>query len=105
MNDPAVGTVSSPVTLLKELSNGFYSQNEEGYNQLPASADEAYQFLKVFSMGGNEEEIEQFIDYNFEHARILISLKDGSNRAGKELVEKLRTLTRDDPNVMFITGD
>lgn len=103
--EPAVGTVSSPVTLMKELSKGFYSPDEEGYNQLPASADEAYQFLEVFSMGGNGEEIEQFIDYNFEHARILISLKDGSNRAGKELVEKLRTLTRDDPNVMFITGD
>jgi len=104
-NDPAVGNVSSPVTLLKELSKGFYEPDEQEYNQLPASADEAYQFLEVFSMGGNEEEMEQFIDYNFEHARILISLRDGSNRSGKDLLKKLQELTKDDPNVMFITGN
>ncbi|MGW8317058.1 MAG: efflux RND transporter permease subunit [Bacteroidales bacterium] len=103
--DPAVGSVNSPVTLLKELSKGFYAPYEDGYDQIPASADEAYQFLEVFSMGGNEEEIEQFIDYTFEYARILISLKDGSNRAGKNLVNHLKEMTRDDPNLMFITGD
>ncbi len=103
--DAAVGSVNSPVTLLKELSKGFYGPDEEGYDQIPASADEAYQFLEVFSMGGNGEEIEQFIDYNFEYARILISVKDGSNRAGKDLVNHLKELTADDPDVMFITGD
>jgi predicted RND superfamily exporter protein len=104
-DDPAVGNVSSPVTLLKELSKGFYSPDEAGYNQLPASADEAYQFLEVFSMGGNSEELEQFIDYNFEYARILISLKDGSNQAGKALLDRLKQLTKDDPHVKFITGN
>ena len=104
-NDPAVGNVSSPVTLLKELSKGFYGPEEPGYNRLPESADEAYQFLEVFSMGGNAEEMEQFIDYNFEYARILISLKDGSNKAGKDLLNKLKELTKDDPNVKFITGN
>lgn len=104
-NDPAVGTVSSPVDLLKELSKGFYSPDEEGYNQIPASADEVYQFIEIFAMGGNEETVEQFIDYEYEHARILISLKDGSNRAGKLLLAKIKDLTRDDPNVRFITGN
>lgn len=103
--DPAVGSVNSPVTLLKELSKGFYEPDEKGYDQIPASADEAYQFLEVFSLGGNGEEIEQFIDYNYEYARILISLKDGSNRAGKDLLNHLKEITRDDPNVRFITGD
>jgi hypothetical protein len=103
--EPAVGTVNSPVTLLKELSKGFYEPGEEGYDRIPSSADEAYQFLEVFSMGGNEEEIGQFIDYNFEYSRILISMKDGSNRAGKQLLNDLREMTKDDPNVMFITGD
>ncbi|RLD53817.1 MAG: RND family transporter, partial [Bacteroidetes bacterium] len=35
--DPAVGTVSSPVTLVKELSKGFYNVDEEGYNQIPST--------------------------------------------------------------------
>jgi hypothetical protein len=104
VKDPAVGHISSPVTLLKELSKGFYHPDEAGYNQIPASADEAYQFIEVFAMGGNEDAVEQFIDYNYEYARILISLKDNSNSTGKKLQKKLQYLTRDDPNVMFTAG-
>jgi predicted RND superfamily exporter protein len=102
--ETVVGTVNSPVTLIKELSKGFYDPNEKGYNQIPETADEAYQFIEIFAMGGNKEAVEQFMDYNYEHARILISLKDGSNSAGKDLMNKLKELTRDDPNVRFITG-
>jgi hydrophobe/amphiphile efflux-3 (HAE3) family protein len=102
--DPAVGHVSSPVTLLKELSKGFYNPGEKGYNQLPATAEEAYQLLEVFTMGGNEDAVEQFIDYNYEYARILISLKDGSNSTGKNLQKKLNKLMQNDPNVEFIAG-
>lgn len=103
--ESAVGNVNSPVTLIRELSKGFYNPDEEGYNQIPETADEAYQFIEVFAMGGNEEAVEQFIDYDYEHARILISLKDGSNSAGKDLLVNLKEMTRDDPNVRFITGN
>ena len=102
--DPAVGTVSSPVTLLKELSKGFYTPDEAGYDQIPTTEDEAYQFIEVFAMGGNEDVVEQFIDYNYQYARMIISLNDGSNVSGKRLQDKLKNLTQDDPNMMFVAG-
>jgi hydrophobe/amphiphile efflux-3 (HAE3) family protein len=102
--DPAVGHVNSPVTLLKELSKGFYNPTEEGYYHIPASADEAYQFIEVFAMGGNGDAVEQFIDYNYEYSRIIVSLKDGSNSTGKHLQKKLKKITQGDPNVEFIAG-
>ncbi len=104
LKDPAVGLVSSPVSLVKELSKGFYSPEEEGYNEIPATSDEIYQLIEVFSLGGNEDDLSQFLDYNYENARILISLKDGSNSANKRVLQKLNTLTRDDPNVQFSAG-
>lgn len=104
LKEPTVGQVSSPVTLVKELSKGFYNADEDGYNQIPGTAEEAYQFVEVYAMGDNGDAIEQFIDYNYENARIIISLKDGSNQAGKNLLNKLKELTKDDPDVMFIAG-
>ena len=53
-DDPAVGTVSSPVTLVKELSKGFYNVDEEGYNQIPSTLNEVYQIIEIFTMGGKE---------------------------------------------------
>lgn len=104
LKDPAVGHVSSPVTMIKELSKGFYNPNEEGYNQIPDNAGEIYQLLEVFSLGGNEDAISQFIDYNYENARLMISLKDGSNSAVKHLLKTINALTKDDPNVQFTAG-
>ncbi|MGB5359568.1 MAG: MMPL family transporter [Eudoraea sp.] len=104
IKDPAVGLVSSPVSLVKELSKGFYEPMEDGYNEIPEFSDEIYQLIEVFSMGGNEDDISQFLDYNYENARILISLKDGSNSANKRVLKKINSLTKDDPNVQFAAG-
>lgn len=103
-DDPAVGTISSPVTLIKELSKGIYTKDEAGYNQIPESADEVYQSLEMFAMAGNEETVGQFVDYDYKNSRILISLKDGSNSEGKRILNKLHEMTDNDPNVKLITG-
>lgn len=104
IKDPAVGHVSSPVTMIKELSKGFYKPNETGYNKIPDNADEIYQLLEVLSLGGDEGAISQFVDYNYENARLMISLKDGSNSAVKHLLKTINALTKDDPNVQFTAG-
>jgi len=104
LKDPAVGHVSSPATMIKELSKGFYTPDEKGYNQIPDDAGEIYQLLEVFSLGGNEDAISQFMDYNYENARLMISLKDGSNSAIKHLLKTINALTKDDSNVQFTAG-
>ena len=104
LKDPIVGSVNSPVTLVKELSKGFYYENEAGYNQIPGTTNEIYQSIEIFSMAGNENTVEQFLDYNYENSRLLISLKDGGNNEGKRLLQKMKEMTENDPNVAFIAG-
>jgi len=104
IKNPAVGFISSPVTLIKELSKGFYAQDEKGYDEIPETADEIYQLIEVFSLGGNEDAVSQFLDYDYENARIIISMKDGSNSAGKNLLRTIETLTENDPNIAFTAG-
>lgn len=99
-----VGHIISPNTFLKELSKGLYMPNEEGYNQLPKSEAEAEQFLTLLSFGGYDEHVGQLIDFNYEHARILVSMKDGSNRTMKTILSALQTITKNDPNVVCIAG-
>jgi predicted RND superfamily exporter protein len=101
---PTVGFVTSPTIFLKELSKGFYQPGETRYNKLPETEDEAVQYLEMYSLSGNEEVLSQFLDYNYENARILISTKDGSNRAGKTLMAELKKITADDPDIVCIAG-
>ncbi len=101
---PTVGFVVSPTVFLKELSKGFYQPGEAGYNKIPATEAEAVQYLEMYSLSGNEEVLSQFLDYNYNNARILISTKDGSNRAGKNLMAALKEITSGDPNIICIAG-
>ncbi|WP_430972767.1 efflux RND transporter permease subunit [Sunxiuqinia rutila] len=101
---PEAGHVISPSTFFKELSKGMYTPEEVGYLALPASKAEAEQSLEIFTMGGYEDQIAQFIDYNYEHTRILVSLNDGSNQAGKLLLKSLHQITQNDPQLVCIAG-
>ena len=104
VKNPHVGLVSSPATLIKELSKGFYNPEESGYNKIPATSDEIYQLLEIFLLSGDEEAITQFLDYDYENARMLISLKDVSNSGSKSVVELIELLTKNDENIQFVAG-
>ncbi len=101
---PEAGYIISPTMFLKELSKGVYLPNEPQYKKLPATKAEAIQTLEIFAMSGYEEQISQFIDYNYENTRILVSLKDGSNATGKALLKSLREITNGDPQLVCIAG-
>ena len=101
---PEVGHVISPSTFFKELSKGMYMPEETGYLALPQTEAEAVQYLEVFSMSGYDEQVSQLIDYNYENSRILVSMKDGSNRTGKSLLKSLEEITGNDPQFVCIAG-
>lgn len=99
-----VGHVISPSLFFKELSKGMYLPGESGYQSLPESEEEALQYLEVFSMSGYEEQLSQFIDYNYENTRILVSINDGSNQTGKRLLKGLTEITKGDEQLVCIAG-
>ncbi len=101
---PEVGHVISPSKFLKELSKGVYQPNETGYKTLPKTEAEAIQYLEIFAMSGYGEQISQLIDYNYENARILVSLKDGSNQTGKAVLKSLNEITAGDKQLVCIAG-
>lgn len=101
---PGVGHVLSPVTILKELSKGIYTPDEQEYGTLPRSEAEAAQYLEIASFTGFGDQIAQLIDYDNTHSRILVSMKDGSNQTGKTLLNGLRQITKNDLQLGFIAG-
>jgi Predicted exporters of the RND superfamily len=99
-----VGHVISPSSFFKELSKGMYLPGEAGYQTLPKTEDEALQYMELVSMSGFDESISQLIDYNYENARILVSMRDGSNQTMKTILKALKDITAKDPNLVCIAG-
>jgi predicted RND superfamily exporter protein len=101
---PHVGHIISPSSFFKELSKGMYMPNESAYEKLPKTEDEALQYMELLAMSGYDASVSQLIDYNYEHARILVSMTDGSNQTMKSILKALGEITAEDPNLVCIAG-
>ncbi|MDG5798993.1 MMPL family transporter [Marinilabiliaceae bacterium ANBcel2] len=101
---PQIGHILSPDLFFRELSKGFYSQDEKGYNSLPSTEKEARQYIELASFFGFEEEVSGLIDFNREYSRILVSMTDGSNNTGKIVLDALNDIIKDDSMVVAVAG-
>ena len=101
---PQVGHVISPTTFLKELSKGMNMPGDSGYERLPQSEAEAEQYLELMDLSNSDGQVSQFIDYNYTNARILVSMRDGSNQTGKKVLKALKEITSGDPQLVCIAG-
>lgn len=101
---PEVGHVLSPDLFFRELSKGLYGPEEGGYNALPASSNEARQYVEVAALLGYGGELSQLLSSDYRQARILVSLRDGSNATGKKVLQAIDAISSDDPDRVLVAG-
>lgn len=101
---PEVGHVLSPDLFFRELSKGLYGPEEGGYNALPASSNEARQYVEVAALLGYGGELSQLLSTDYRQARILVSLRDGSNATGKKVLQAIDAISSDDPDRVLVAG-
>src|SRR5690554_172205 len=101
---PEVGHVLSPDLFFRELSKGLYGPEEGGYNALPASSNEARQYVEVAALLGYGGELSQLLSTDYRQARILVSLRDGSNATGKKVLQAIDAISSDNPDRVLVAG-
>src|SRR5690554_150820 len=101
---PEVRHVLSPDLFFRELSKGLYGPEEGGYNALPASSNEARQYVEVAALLGYGGELSQLLSTDYRQARILVSLRDGSNATGKKVLQAIDAISSDDPDRVLVAG-
>ncbi|MFQ6115832.1 MAG: RND family transporter, partial [bacterium] len=74
-----VGKTSSVADIVKRL--GHVLRGDAGSeNQLPSSQDEIGQYLFLFLMSGDPNDLDNFVDYDYQKANIWVQMKRGDNR-------------------------
>jgi uncharacterized protein len=83
-----IGKVVSIVDLLKQMSRVMENTAE---GKLPDSPQAVAQYLLLYSMGGDEEDLARLVDRGFQNAVITIYLKTDDYRAMKALTVAVST--------------
>ncbi len=101
---PDVGSVTSLATAIKAMSRALNDPDEPGYDRIPDSRQAVAQYLELYNMSGDPDDFEKIVDFNYEHAQMMITLRNPDASAIRAVVAVIEDMTAGDPAVKFIGG-
>jgi hydrophobe/amphiphile efflux-3 (HAE3) family protein len=101
---PGVGNVMSISSVMREISKAMNNPGDEFYDMIPDNREAIAQYLLLYSMNGNPEDLEKLIDFNYENAQIMIRINEGSNATINNVIGEVRRLTAGDPDFKRVGG-
>ena len=90
--------------VIREISKALNDPGDPLYDRVPPSREAVAQYMELYSMSGDPEELEQIVDFNYEHAHLMIRINDASVETVNGIMDRLTTITEGDPAVEVIGG-
>jgi len=90
--------------VVREISKALNDPGDPLYDAIPPSRNAVAQYMELYSMSGNPEDLEQLVDFNYEHAHLVVRINDATNETVNKIVDRLETFAKDDPSIAAIGG-
>jgi len=87
--NPQVGRTESYVDYVKGMRRSFYG-GDPAEAKVPASREEAAQFLFLYSISGNPEDFKRVADLSFQNALLMTFLKSDETALAEELIAEIK---------------
>jgi predicted exporter len=91
--------------VVREISKALNDQDEPLYDRIPPTREAVAQYMELYNMNGDPEELEQLVDFNYEHAHLMIRINDTDNKTVNGILHRLETITAGDASVEAIGGN
>ena len=91
-----VGKTTSVADVVKRINYVLHDEDKK-YNVLPASKGTIGQYLFLFLMSSEPDELDNFVDYDFKKANIWVQLKSGDNRDMTYVVNSVENYVKNNP--------
>ncbi|MEA3494865.1 MAG: efflux RND transporter permease subunit [Bacteroidota bacterium] len=101
---PEIGSVNSIASMIRIMSRAINDPGEEFYDKIPDSREAIAQYLALYSMSGDPEDFEDFVDFDYTKAVMLIQYKADDIKTINKIVDKINLLMNDDENLSVIGG-
>jgi len=100
----AVDLTMSFSGVIREISKALNDPGDPLYDKVPPSRAAVAQYMELYNMNGDPEELEQIVDFNYEHALMMIRINDANNETMDGVIDRLQVLTEGDQDVEVIGG-
>jgi hypothetical protein len=83
-----IGKAVSIVDFIKRMNQAMHDGDEAFYT-IPESRELIAQYLLLFSFSGGGDDLDSFVDYQFQKGQILLQMKSQSGYLAQEVVDKV----------------
>ena len=90
--------------VIREISKALNDPGEPLYDKIPPTREAVAQYMELYSMNGDPEELEQIVDFNYDNAHMMIRINDATNETVNGIIEDLEKMSSDDPSIAAIGG-
>ncbi len=87
-----MGSVTSLSTMIRKMSKALNDPGDPWYDEIPDSRDAVAQYLELYSMSGDPEDLEQFVDFDYTKTLMTIQYKAENISDIDEILDKLDIL-------------
>lgn len=97
-----VGKTSSAADIVKRINYVLHNE-DKAFDVVPQSQSEIGQYLFLFSMTGDPDDLDNFLDYNSQDANIWVQMKGGENIQMHKVEKSVANFMKGNPPPKDIT--
>lgn len=91
--EPTVTRTSSIVDMIQMMNRAFHSDSAE-YETIPPTREAVAQYLLLFSLSGDEEDLDKFVDYDYKKAQVIARVDETSSMSLHKLLQDTRQFVK-----------
>ncbi len=91
-----VGKTSSIADIIKRVNYVLHDGSEDA-RAVPTSQEEIGQYLFLFEMSGDPDDLANFVDNDYRMANVWVQLKSGENKDMENVIASVDTFTKQNP--------
>ncbi|MFQ6040696.1 MAG: outer membrane lipoprotein-sorting protein [Candidatus Poribacteria bacterium] len=91
-----VGKTSSVADIVKRINYVLHDENKAA-DIVPTVQDEIGQYLFLFQMSGDPDDLDNFVDNDYRNANIWVQLRRGDNKEMENVIASVNTFTQQNP--------
>ncbi len=101
---PEIGSVNSIATMIRIMSRAVNDPGDEFYDKIPDTRAAVAQYLELYSMSGDPADFDDFVDFDYTKALILIQYRADDIKTIDRIIDNVKQLTAKDKNLSVVGG-
>lgn len=101
---PEVSRALSLATLLRKMSQALNDPADPGYDQIPATQEAVAQYLELYTMSGEPEDLEQFVDFDYTQGAMTVQFKAVDLRQFRQVLAEIDQIVEREPQCTLAAG-